>query len=128
MNLLSLIDTPCRYVLGGCIVAAVVATAAPREVNVPNKLVSVADAAPVLGDEGAMPDFGKTVAAPQPAVAGGKESFMPQSPVWLNSGPLTSASLRGKVVLVDFWTYSCINSLRNVPYVQAWATKYKRCV
>ena len=125
MNLLSLIDTPCRYVLGGCIVAAVVATAAPREVNVPNKLVSVADAAPVLGDEGAMPDFGKTVAAPQPAVAGGKESFMPQSPVWLNSGPLTSASLRGKVVLVDFWTYSCINSLRNVPYVQAWATKYK---
>jgi thiol-disulfide isomerase/thioredoxin len=38
---------------------------------------------------------------------------------------MSSASLRGKVVLVDFWTYSCINSLRNLPYVQAWAAKYK---
>ena len=44
---------------------------------------------------------------------------------WLNSPPLTPAGLRGKVVLVDFWTYSCINSLRNLPYVQAWAAKYK---
>jgi thiol-disulfide isomerase/thioredoxin len=44
---------------------------------------------------------------------------------WLNSAPLTTASLRGKVVLVDFWTYSCINCLRALPYVRAWADKYK---
>ncbi|ACR31892.1 cytochrome c biogenesis protein DipZ [Burkholderia glumae] len=44
---------------------------------------------------------------------------------WLNSPPLTNASLRGKVVLIDFWTYSCINCLRTLPYVKAWARKYK---
>ena len=44
---------------------------------------------------------------------------------WLNSPPLTAESLRGKVVLVDFWTYSCINCLRTLPYVRAWAEKYK---
>jgi thiol-disulfide isomerase/thioredoxin len=44
---------------------------------------------------------------------------------WLNSEPLTAASLKGKVVLVDFWTYSCINCLRAIPYVKAWAEKYK---
>jgi cytochrome c biogenesis protein CcdA/thiol-disulfide isomerase/thioredoxin len=44
---------------------------------------------------------------------------------WLNSPPLTPAQLTGKVVLVDFWTYSCINCLREVPYIQAWADKYK---
>ncbi|WP_300752285.1 cytochrome c biogenesis protein DipZ [Janthinobacterium sp.] len=43
---------------------------------------------------------------------------------WLNSPPLTAASLKGKVVLVDFWTYSCINCLRSLPYVKAWAAKY----
>ncbi|MES2473433.1 MAG: cytochrome c biogenesis protein DipZ [Pseudomonadota bacterium] len=45
--------------------------------------------------------------------------------LWLNSPPLTREQLRGKVVLVDFWTYSCINCLRALPYVQAWAEKYK---
>jgi thiol-disulfide isomerase/thioredoxin len=44
---------------------------------------------------------------------------------WLNSGPLTAAGLRGKVVLVDFWTYTCINWLRTLPYVRAWAGKYE---
>ena len=44
---------------------------------------------------------------------------------WLNSAPLSRKSLRGKVVLVDFWTYTCINSLRPLPYVKAWAVKYK---
>jgi cytochrome c biogenesis protein CcdA/thiol-disulfide isomerase/thioredoxin len=43
---------------------------------------------------------------------------------WLNSEPLTAAQLKGKVVLVDFWTYSCINCLRTLPYVKAWAEKY----
>jgi len=44
---------------------------------------------------------------------------------WLNSPPLTAEALRGKVVLVDFWTYSCINCLRTLPYVKAWAQKYR---
>lgn len=44
---------------------------------------------------------------------------------WLNSPPLTAQSLRGKVVLVDFWTYSCINCIRALPYVRSWADKYK---
>jgi len=44
---------------------------------------------------------------------------------WLNSPPLTAPDLRGKVVLVDFWTYTCINWLRTAPYVRAWAEKYK---
>jgi thiol-disulfide isomerase/thioredoxin len=44
---------------------------------------------------------------------------------WLNSQSLTAAGLRGKVVLVQFWTYSCINWLRTLPYVRAWAEKYK---
>src|SRR5579871_4656233 len=57
-------------------------------------------------DEGAMPDLNGAV-------------------TWLNSAPLSSKSLRGKVVLVNFWTYSCINSLRELPYINAWAEKYK---
>ena len=44
--------------------------------------------------------------------------------VWLNSPGLTPASVAGKVVLVDFWTYTCINSLRTLPYRRAWARKY----
>ena len=44
---------------------------------------------------------------------------------WLNSPPLTPAALRGKVVVVDIWTYSCINSIRQLPYVRAWANKYR---
>ena len=58
-----------------------------------------------LGDEGAMPDLD--------AIG------------WLNSAPLSRTVLRGKVVLVNFWTYTCINSLRPLPYVKSWATKYK---
>jgi thiol-disulfide isomerase/thioredoxin len=44
---------------------------------------------------------------------------------WLNSPPLTAAELRGRVVLVNFWTYTCINWLRQLPYVRAWAEKYQ---
>src|SRR5436190_23703107 len=44
---------------------------------------------------------------------------------WLNSPPLTAADLQGKVVLVDFWTYTCINWMRTAPYLRLWAQKYK---
>jgi thiol-disulfide isomerase/thioredoxin len=56
--------------------------------------------------EGPLPAFGKAT-------------------TWLNSEPLTAQELRGKVVLVDFWTYSCINWLRTLPYLRAWADKYR---
>jgi thiol-disulfide isomerase/thioredoxin len=61
---------------------------------------------PFLSDEGRLPDLDGAVA-------------------WLNSPALSRESLRGKVVLVNFWTYSCINSLRELPYMKAWAAKYK---
>jgi thiol-disulfide isomerase/thioredoxin len=59
-----------------------------------------------LPEEGPMPDLGGAIS-------------------WLNSAPLSVKSLRGKVVLIDFWTYTCINSLRPLPYVKAWAAAYK---
>jgi cytochrome c biogenesis protein CcdA/thiol-disulfide isomerase/thioredoxin len=54
---------------------------------------------------------------PLDALAGARE--------WINTPPLAPQSLAGKVVLVDFWTYSCINCLRTLPYVRAWAEKYR---
>jgi cytochrome c biogenesis protein CcdA/thiol-disulfide isomerase/thioredoxin len=45
--------------------------------------------------------------------------------LWINSGPLDPDALKGHVVLIDFWTYSCINCLRTLPYIRAWAQKYK---
>jgi thiol-disulfide isomerase/thioredoxin len=53
-----------------------------------------------------------------PSLAGATE--------WLNSPPLSAEGLRGRVVLVDFWTYTCINWLRTLPYLRAWAEKYKQ--
>ena len=46
--------------------------------------------------------------------------------MWLNSPPLTREQLKGKIVLIDFWTYSCINCIRSVPYVRAWAEQYRK--
>jgi cytochrome c biogenesis protein CcdA/thiol-disulfide isomerase/thioredoxin len=68
--------------------------------------VSAAAQTPALPDEGPMPELSGAVA-------------------WLNSPPLTRDGLRGKVVVIDFWTYSCINCLRALPYVEGWAAKYK---
>ena len=70
--------------------------------------------------------------APEPVLKAGEplpvEGQMPSlggATQWLNSPPLATESLRGKVVLVDFWTYSCINCIRSLPYVRGWADKYK---
>jgi thiol-disulfide isomerase/thioredoxin len=59
------------------------------------------------------------------AKMGGVLSTLARGTTWLNSSPLTEAELLGKVVLVEFWTYSCINWRRQLPYVRAWAEKYK---
>jgi cytochrome c biogenesis protein CcdA/thiol-disulfide isomerase/thioredoxin len=69
-----------------------------------------------------------TAAMQHAAVELGHEGTFPSlegAVKWLNSPPLTREALQGKVVLVDFWTYSCINCLRSVPYVEAWWEKYK---
>ena len=76
------------------------------------------------------PGAGKPVAMTGSGPAGALpvEDEMPPltgAVAWLNSPPLTAEGLRGKVVLVDFWTYSCINCLRSIPYVRAWADKYR---
>jgi thiol-disulfide isomerase/thioredoxin len=81
-------------------------------------------------EQGLLDRFRMAQAAPQP---GATEMLTDQGPMppldgavqWLNSPPLTRESLKGKVVLVDFWTYSCINCLRALPYVRAWAEKYR---
>src|SRR5262245_30906521 len=57
------------------------------------------------------------VEGPMPSLA--------EADAWLNSPPLRTADLRGKVVLVDFWTYTCINWRRTMPWMRAWAQKYK---
>jgi thiol-disulfide isomerase/thioredoxin len=59
----------------------------------------------------------RTLPSPLSSVLGARQ--------WLNTPPLRAQDLRGKVVLVNFWTYSCINSLRPLPYVRTWAEKYK---
>ncbi len=64
-----------------------------------------------------------SAAAGSPVV--GELGSLSRATEWINTEPLTAASLRGKVVLVDFWTYTCINWLRTVPYVRAWAEKYR---
>lgn len=124
-------------VLGGVASLAIGATLpltapAPGTTQLENRLLDLlaparADAPPAM------------LAATGPAAAGGaqKHPYRSTLPVegslpelegavqWLNSPPLSSAQLRGKVVLVDFWTYSCINCIRTLPYVRAWAEKYR---
>ena len=64
-------------------------------------------------------------AGPAPLPSEGRLPGFDGASGWLNSPPLTMADLRGKVVLVDFWTYTCINWLRTLAYVRAWAEKYE---
>ena len=71
---------------------------------------------------------GKDGSMPQPMATpvaewriDGELATLGRATAWINSEPLTPDALRGRVVLVQFWTYSCINWLRNEPYVRAWA-------
>jgi thiol-disulfide isomerase/thioredoxin len=63
--------------------------------------------------------------APGRRAAGGRMPSLEGATGWLNSPPLTTDGLRGRVVAVDFWTYTCINWLRTVPYVRAWSEAYR---
>ncbi len=77
---------------------------------------------------GSLPDAADTASA---EVIAAKEAKYPRAPElivggeWMNAEPLTMASLRGKVVLLDIWTYSCINCIRTLPYITNWWDKYE---
>jgi thiol-disulfide isomerase/thioredoxin len=71
----------------------------------------------IVGCAGAQPAGRLPTEGELPSLGGANE--------WLNSQPLTTAGLRGRVVLIDFWTYTCVNWRRTLPYVRAWAEKYK---
>lgn len=66
---------------------------------------------------------GSAIAAPDFADLGAAPEFTGITN-WLNTQPLTMAGLRGQVVLVDFWTYACVNCLRTLPHVNKWAATY----
>ena len=93
-----------QFFFGGSHPAGVAAPSEPAKVDdeLMRQLKAKAAQLPV---EGRMPSFDGAV-------------------TWLNSQPLTPESLHGKVVAVDFWTYTCVNWLRTLPYVRAWAEKY----
>ncbi len=85
--------------------------------SIEQRLVAALRPAPAQAEAPLKPGETLPVEGEMPSLAGATQ--------WLNSAPLTVASLRGKAVLVDFWTYSCINCLRSLPYVRGWADKYR---
>ena len=99
----------------GALTRLSLASTAPLE----QRLVDLVRSSRTASEKGAdmAADATLPVEGQMPSLAGAVE--------WLNSPPLTREALKGKVVLVDFWTYSCINCLRSIPYIRAWAEKYK---
>src|SRR5580658_1189122 len=77
------------------------------------------------GNPGMMMKSGNAPAQPEELPVQGVLPPLAGATEWLNSPPQTVEGLKGKIVLIDFWTYSCINCLREIPYVRAWAEKYK---
>ena len=98
-------------------------------------VLAIAIGAPIAGFVGSLKGQSMTSSGvrapflhgfPTAPVEGDKAlASLDQAKQWLNSPPLTSSALRGKVVLVDFWTYTCINCRRTLPYIRGWADKYR---
>jgi cytochrome c biogenesis protein CcdA/thiol-disulfide isomerase/thioredoxin len=119
-----------RRVLGALVLAGVAAIALGLDTGLLTRLSS---AGTNSLEQGLASRFGVGMPAPTPRA---DRPPLDQLPIeqamppltgatgWINSPPLTTEGLRGKVVLVDFWTYSCINCVRTIPYVRAWAEKY----
>ncbi|MFC5067386.1 cytochrome c biogenesis protein DipZ [Flaviflagellibacter deserti] len=118
-----------RRVAGALVLASVVVVGlgldasllAPLSANgttrIEQKLLDLRGTSPAAGTRRASMAASLPIEGVLPSLSGAKE--------WLNSPPLAPEALRGKVVLVNFWTYSCINCLRTLPYVRAWAEKYR---
>jgi len=91
-----------------------------------NAMMAGSNAMMMSGNQPAMTANNAMMAAESaPAAASSPTADLSGATAWINSPPLTLASLHGKVVLIDFWTYSCINCLRTLPYIKAWNEKYK---
>ncbi|MDE3071288.1 MAG: cytochrome c biogenesis protein DipZ [Pseudomonadota bacterium] len=117
-----------RRALGVLVLAGVAAIALGLDTG----LLTRVSLASTSGIEQKLIDAVRPAPAPAPRLKAGEplpvEGRMPSlagATQWLNSPPLSARSLRGKVVLVDFWTYSCINCIRTLPYVRGWADKYR---
>ena len=122
-----------RQVLGVLVLAGVVAIALGLDTRVLSKISSAQTAglesglAAKLGLGQGMDESGTRTNAMGELVlpSQGELPSLDGLGPWYNSQPLTREQLRGKVVLIDFWTYSCINCLRSIPYVRAWYDKYR---
>ncbi|HEY0179316.1 MAG TPA: cytochrome c biogenesis protein DipZ [Dokdonella sp.] len=124
-----------RRALGAAVLASVVAIALGLDTRVLAQLsfattnrIEQALLSLAPGARAANRDASATVPPPSAPGALGDEGAMPSlagATAWLNSPPLTGADLRGKVVLIDFWTYSCVNCIRTLPYLRAWYDKYR---
>jgi thiol-disulfide isomerase/thioredoxin len=118
-----------RRALGIAVLAGVAAIAFGADRGILGRL-SIASTAGV--EQMLVTKAGFAQSATLPKAAGSVlpvEGLMPSlsgAVAWLNSPPLSTDQLRGKVVLVDFWTYSCINCLRTLPYIRAWDEKYRK--
>jgi cytochrome c biogenesis protein CcdA/thiol-disulfide isomerase/thioredoxin len=93
-----------------------------------NPSMMMRDKAPTMamnGNPAAAMKAAEATPGPQALPVEGSLPSLSGAVEWLNSPPLTAEQLKGKVMLVDLWTYSCINCLRSIPYVRAWADNYK---
>lgn len=118
-----------RRILGVLVLAGVAAIALGLDTGLLTRL-SLASTARLEQRllDATTPDARPPSAPPQAGVPLPVEGRLPPlagATGWFNGSPLTREALRGKVVLVDFWTYSCINCLRALPYVQGWSDKYR---
>ena len=121
-----------RRLLGVLVIAGVVAIAFGLDTRVLSRLSSAQTSAFETGLAQKLGLGGADQKGPM-TTAGGRlqlpvEGTLPALSAlgpWINSGPLTREQLRDKVVVIDFWTYSCINCIRSIPYVRAWAEKYR---
>ncbi|GLQ91563.1 cytochrome c biogenesis protein DipZ [Dyella acidisoli] len=117
-----------RRVLGALVLAGVVAIALGLDTGLLTR-VSLASTSSIeqklIDAAHPAPPAQAVVKAGTPLPVEGELPSLDGASQWLNSPPLTAQLLRGKVVLVDFWTYSCINCIRALPYVRSWADKYK---
>jgi cytochrome c biogenesis protein CcdA/thiol-disulfide isomerase/thioredoxin len=122
-----------RQVLGVLVLAGVAAIALGLDTRVLSKFSSAQTAslesglARTLGASQAMDETATRTGTMGELILPDEGELPPLDGIgpWYNSKPLTREALKGKVVIIDFWTYSCINCLRSIPYVKAWAEKYR---
>ena len=122
-----------RQVLGVLVLAGVAAIALGLDTRVLSKVSSAQTAslesglARALGASQAMDETTARTGKMGELILPDEGALPPLDGIgpWFNTKPLTRDQLKGKVVVIDFWTYSCINCLRSIPYVKAWAEKYR---